>query len=147
MDELTKLLVKWDKSYETGIETIDNQHRTLIEMIAKFQRGVFEGKTRDQLPSLLDRLITYAKYHFRWEEQMLEENQYPELEKHRKGHRMLTEQIVDFQKRLESGKVVAGAEVLRFLRHWITDHIVETDFRYARYFREKQAPPVPSIVP
>nr|AER58194.1 hemerythrin-like metal-binding protein [uncultured Acidobacteriota bacterium] len=147
MDELTELLVKWNKSYATGIETIDSQHRTLIEMIAAFQRAMFEGRTRDQLPGLLDRLIIYTKYHFQWEEQLLEEKQYPELEKHRKGHRVLTQQIMDFKERLESGKPVAGAPVLLFLKHWFTDHILETDFRYAKYFREKETPPVSSNVP
>jgi len=146
MDELSKLLIKWDKSYATGIETIDNQHRTLIEMIATFQRAMFEGKTREQLPSLLDRLITYATYHFRWEEQLLEEKQYPDLEKHRKGHEALTAQIQEFKKRLDSGKSVAGASVLLFLRNWFTGHILEVDLRYAKYFQEKEKLPASEVL-
>ena len=140
-DELTELLVKWDKSYATGIETIDSQHQVLVEMIAKFQRGMLEGKTRDQLPVLLNNLVTYADYHFRWEEQMLEQKQYPELQQHRRGHVVLTEQIRDFKKRYESGKAVAGAAVMLFLRNWFTNHILETDFRYAKYFRENESVP------
>jgi hemerythrin len=141
MDELSKLLVKWDKSYATGIQSIDSQHQVLIGMIAKFQKGMLEGRTREQLPGLLDNLITYAEYHFRWEEQMLEQKQYPELEKHRKGHQVLTDQIRDFERRFEAGKVVAGASVMLFLRHWFTDHILETDFRYAKYFEAEKIVP------
>ena len=141
MDELSQLIIKWDRSYATGIETIDSQHKVLIEMIGKFQRGMLEGKSRDQLPGLLDKLIIYADYHFRWEEQMLEQKQYPDLEKHRKGHQVLTEQIRDFKSRFDAGKPIAGASVLLFLRHWFTDHILDTDFRYAKYFQEKRSAP------
>jgi hemerythrin-like metal-binding protein len=141
MDELSRTLVKWDKSYSTGVDTIDRQHQVLFELIAKLQRAMLEAKTKQDLPGILDRLVKYTEYHFAWEEQLLGEQSYPDLEKHSKAHAALKEQVVDFQKKLAAGKLAAVAPVMLFLRHWLSDHIKGQDLHYARYLREKGISP------
>jgi len=94
-----------------------------------------EGTAREILAELLSNLVMYTKYHFAWEEQLLKQHGFPELEAHRAEHRELTRQVLDLRDKLAKNQLKIGAPVLHFLRHWLVDHICAEDKIYGSYLR------------
>jgi hemerythrin-like metal-binding protein len=49
----------------------------------------------------MDELINYAFTHFKREEQLMKEMEYPELDNHRKIHDLMTSEVIVMQKKIE----------------------------------------------
>lgn len=124
------ILIDWDDSYSVKYEEIDTQHKELIKLINKFFDAFKHGKAEKEIKQILKDLISYTNYHFKTEERYFTEHNYSETDSHVVEHRKLVDQIVDFQKQLESGKVTLSYEILTFLRDWIVKHILDTDMKY-----------------
>ena len=63
-----KDLVAWDQSFILGIEEIDNQHHTLVDMVNSLYHAMQEGRGHDSLGELLEQLKDYTVNHFGTEE-------------------------------------------------------------------------------
>ena len=62
-------LIKWDDTtLSVGIESIDNQHRIIIECINELSNSIRESDSAMLLEKQFDKLISYTKYHFANEE-------------------------------------------------------------------------------
>jgi hemerythrin len=130
-------LVSWSDEYLVTVHSINQQHKTLVEMTRSLQIAMLEGKSREAIDPLLQNLVTYTKYHFAWEEQLLEHHGYPDLETHRQQHRVLEQRVLTLQKSADEGKLGSGTPVLMVLRTWITDHIAGHDKAYGPFLRER----------
>jgi hemerythrin-like metal-binding protein len=64
---------KWDKNFETGLESIDNQHRSLVDLINRFgDLSSEEGNASTELlQETINQLGTYARFHFKEEEVLM----------------------------------------------------------------------------
>ena len=52
--------MKWNESYNIGIEVIDNQHRQILDYINALEKIRVSGD-RNQIKEVLDDLIDYTK--------------------------------------------------------------------------------------
>lgn len=87
---------------------------------------------------MIDRLNSYAKTHFRYEETLMKNRGYPELESHKRFHTYFETQLQEFEKLAVAGSKVATKTVFKFLRDWFLDHILEEDHKYIPYVRTKK---------
>ena len=122
--------IDFDRSLRTGIETVDEQHKALIELYNELDEAVWKGQAHRQMEANLARLFKYTKQHFKSEEAMLAESGYPQLEQHQLEHQRLTDQLRQFVLRYKRSKERFSAEMLEFVRLWITSHIKESDLAY-----------------
>jgi hemerythrin-like metal-binding protein len=76
--------------------------------------------------------VDYTRVHFNFEEEMLREAGYESLAEHIEQHRLLTGQVVELLQRIQDGHVISNTTLMLMLRHWLTDHILKDDRRYAR---------------
>jgi len=132
--------LKWDEYYKTGIEKIDAQHQKLFELITRVEqlKSPENKGDNDALIEILVKLNLYAIYHFETEENMLEENQYPASIDHKVEHRAFIEYIEIFSRNSLQQKKEATIESLSvFLKKWITNHIVTSDFDYKDYYKSE----------
>jgi hemerythrin-like metal-binding protein len=61
--------VDWKDCYSIGIDTIDNQHKQLFDIINKIYIASEEESDLEVIIPLFDALQDYTKYHFDEEEQ------------------------------------------------------------------------------
>jgi methyl-accepting chemotaxis protein/hemerythrin len=47
------------------------------------------------------------------------------------------DKVLDFEKQLKSGSVTLSMEVMKFLKDWLTGHIMGTDKKYSPFLRQK----------
>jgi hemerythrin len=127
----------WKDSYSVGIESIDNDHKKLIHLINNLQTSV-DYKT-DKLfeRQTLDEVIDYTHYHFRREEGLMENNDYPELVPHKVKHEEMIGKINEYVQAYEKGESGAIESLLAYLKSWLIIHINGTDQEYSEFLISK----------
>jgi hemerythrin-like metal-binding protein len=120
-------LIEWTAAYSVGVAAIDQQHKGLIGQIRAFQEAMLEGRAAQSLDQILANLGAYTRVHFAFEEKLMEEHAYPETATHRAAHAGLTERVEELQAQLGAGNTVPSTQMMIFMRHWLTDHIVAVD--------------------
>lgn len=131
-------LLAWDKTkYSVGIESIDEQHKKLINILNDLHDAMKEGKGREQINKTLSDLIEYTKTHFAYEEDLMKIHKYGGDISHKKDHSELIKAINQFQKRLNEGSITLTIEVKDFLRNWLLDHIGKRDKELGQFLAIK----------
>lgn len=118
----------WDESYDTGIESIDSQHRLIVNYINLLHQASREG-SRPKVEQVLDELIDYTETHFAFEESLMEEHGYPHLVTHKKVHHSFTTKIKQYQGRFYKGEDITN-RLLSDLKVWLGNHIMRDDNDY-----------------
>ncbi len=81
----------WDKSYEIGINFIDNEHKGILSIMRSIREAINDGDLKE-CELLSDILIDASARHFAHEEQYLAEVDFPRLEEHKQYHISLLDQ-------------------------------------------------------
>ncbi len=130
-------LLRWSENLSVGLDAIDSQHRTLIDLINELYKQIKSGATKDAVGEALDKLIDYTGSHFKYEEELFVQYKYPEQASHKELHHKLVSQVVDFQRQFkEDGKDIS-IELMEFLKDWLLNHIKKTDMKYSSFLRSK----------
>lgn len=131
-------LVKWNSEYETGIPSIDAQHRSLFTALNQLHDAIGSEGGSGLIAQTLDFLVDYAGTHFRDEEARMLSLDFPGLREHEAEHRRLLSQVADSVVRYKSNPTSASAEALAaFLVDWLTDHIMLMDKQFANSMRAR----------
>lgn len=130
-------LIVWSEKYSTGFESIDSEHKKLMDLLNKLHDGMMNHKTNDVIGGVLDDLIKYTQTHFAHEEKLFAQYKYPQEASHKLEHKKLVEKALDLQKGFKAGSVTVSVGTLNFLRDWLNNHILKTDFAYREFFKEK----------
>ena len=123
----------WKEKYSVGHEEIDKQHRKLIEIVNLLHENMMAGSPPEGLMAVLDRLVTYVREHFCYEESVMERCKYPDLAEHRRKHLAIVSQVQNFQIEARQGKVTVSIKLMNFLKDWLDKHIMDTDMKYSSY--------------
>jgi hemerythrin-like metal-binding protein len=130
-------VIEWRPEYSVSIDSIDKQHRSLVAIIGHLQTAMLEGRTKQVVAPLFTAMNQYTKFHFEYEEQLMEKNGFESLDSHRREHARLIEQLQQLETKYMNGTLNAGAPLMQFLRTWLLDHICGHDKGYSAFLREK----------
>lgn len=117
----------WSNDLAVGNSFIDGDHQKLIDMVNRLHALMAEGKGKDVLDKVLHNLITYTQEHFRREEELMRKINFPGLAEHKVEHEKLLLQVLELQKKFQSGAATLTIQVLHFLRDWLINHIGKSD--------------------
>ncbi len=131
-----KNLIDWGPSLSVGLDSIDEQHKKLVDLVNKLFFAMSDGKASDILGNIFGELVTYTKTHFAHEEQLFAKYKYPDIAKHKEEHKALTDKALALQADFKSGKVSMSREVLQFLKDWLSNHITKEDKKYGPFLKE-----------
>lgn len=131
----------WTSELEIGIEDIDFEHKKILEITNQFLEYYNTEKSDKIVKETIEFLINYADEHFKNEEKILLEYQYPPFEHHKKQHdsfkvliESLYEDIV-----LQGVNSTNLAKLHNLITEWITKHIKTFDKAYVDYYKRKTA--------
>jgi len=125
----------WNTNFETGIKTVDLQHRKLVELLNRLVNYIAFEADIPQINKVFDELTEYAAVHFSTEERLW--HRYfaddPWEDAHKAEH-------VDFVEKVREMMANQGVrplenvleEISAFLTHWLALHIIESDKRMAK---------------
>lgn len=129
---------RWDERMSVGVETIDRQHRQLLELMDSLHEAC-SGGIAD--PAVVQRAAEqfseYTRHHFATEEQFMDSTSYPEFEEHMEQHMEGSMKAMDFYGDYLSGGSEVGRDMLEFLKNWLLDHILKTDRKLGLHLRHQ----------
>src|SRR6266508_4307242 len=123
----------WNDSYSVGINGFDDQHNVLVSLINQLYAAMKAGKGSQELAEILNSLASYTQVHFKSEEQALSRFGYPEFPHHLKEHQALIAQVEDFQRKSSQNQIGMSIPVAKFLKEWLSKHILGEDKKYAEF--------------
>lgn len=130
------IFIKWsDTDYSVGIKTIDEQHKELIVLINQIYQALIDRNVQEVSAEVLDKLESYAKFHFGFEEMIFKKIGYEYSEEHILKHQAFTDQIKLFKEQMGNGQDVVFA-ITNYLRDWLRNHVQKEDKKYAIDFQK-----------
>ncbi len=138
----------WRDEYKTGNDVLDDQHKHLFKIVNTLHDAMLEGHGRDVLQKTLDELIAYTIEHFRIEEKLMESSHYPDYEEHKAKHDDLKSQVTVLLEKMKQQNNFLSIEVSKFLTNWLIHHIMGSDQKMIKFFKEQnfslaeQVPPL-----
>ena len=127
----------WTNELATGNATIDTQHKQLVTAINDLLDACLSGQGRSKLNTILDFLIDYAAKHFRDEEKIQQQYNYPDFANHKKIHEAFKADVAMLAKQFysEGPTVSLVGKVNSFLGAWLVNHIKYEDLKIGRHIR------------
>lgn len=126
-------LIKWDPKYSVNIAEIDKQHQKIMDLINQLHDAMLVGKSKDVVGKVLGELVQYTVHHFGTEERLFAKHGYPDRVTHKVEHDALTKRAGELKAQFDGGKAPVTIEVLKFLRDWLTHHILGSDHKYVAF--------------
>ncbi len=130
-------LIEWDENLSVKIDSIDEQHKVLVDMINDFYEKIRTKAANELISELIKKMKNYTVVHFTTEERYFKQYNYPDFEAHKKEHQDFVDKVVDLEKRFNSGKVILSFEITNFLKEWLINHIQGTDMKYTNFLIQK----------
>ena len=128
-------MLQWSDEYRIGNERIDFEHRIFFNLVADFQSARLADASMEKLERILEEVALYARFHFRSEENMMIDMQYPGLEEHKVQHYNLVEVLSNQMLGLEMG-LYKPQQVEEFLVCWFVNHVMHEDSKLAEFIKQ-----------
>ena len=128
--------INWSEEFTTGIESIDDQHRHLVDLANKFEEASRKGKGSRIMSEILKDLVGYTQEHFSHEEKIMTESGFPGTKQHMARHRQLLQKVERFQYEFETEGRRVTPDVRDLLRYWVRSHILQDDMAYAAHLKQ-----------
>lgn len=136
LDSSDFLKVVWSSKFESGHEGIDAQHKELFDDSNEIFESILSIKTKEEQLESLMKIMDDLKEHFDYEEEVLREIGYPEVNYHAVSHMNLLNSSKLFIEKFEKEEVEV-IEVLNFLIfEVIADHLYRQDRLYFPYLEK-----------
>ena len=129
--------VDWRDEYSVNIESIDRQHKKLINLINMLQTTVDYSTGEEFERECLAAVVEYTKTHFVYEEGLMRQYGYPDFEAHKAQHQKMIDKVNDLLAEYEKHPENAMKDTLDFLKQWLIRHINGTDKQYSDFLLSK----------
>ncbi len=126
----TVQLVRWQDDFSVCNLHIDEQHAVLIDTINQLASAECR-RNHHVVLMIIDELASYAAFHFDYEERLMAQTAFPDLDDHKIIHQAFVRWITDLRDEYQIyGTRPLGDKVLGYLRDWLSHHILGEDQRY-----------------
>jgi len=127
----------WSEQFVLGIESIDRQHRWLVDATNRLHDEVQSpSPCHATIGEILDGLMDYTMNHFIVEEELFTRLGYPHSVAHKAEHDGFTQRAMQLLTGFENGEAV-GLDALAFLKDWLAHHILCVDRAYVPFLASR----------
>lgn len=128
----------WSEDYASGYTIIDNQHKTLFRMINVFAEKNDESVSTHALVRFIDGLLEYCEKHFRLEEEMMKENNYPLEGYHTDIHNELKRIVITVKRQVIDNVLREPyTTIVNLATDWLNNHIAQDDLAIFNFCKNK----------
>lgn len=123
----------WDEGMSVGIDSLDNDHKQLIAILAQLMSAKNEKLGQEGIGVIFERLESYCQSHFTREEALLVKIDYQQLDAHKRSHQAFIKKIPQLKEQWfakGSESEVVKDKIILFLQQWLIKHILEEDLDY-----------------
>ncbi|MGR8932536.1 MAG: bacteriohemerythrin [Gammaproteobacteria bacterium] len=122
-------ILTWNDQLILGIESVDRQHKQLVDLINQLDEAVALGSDKQTINGIVKALVDYTIYHFRHEEELMQKTGYKDekLDEHVGEHLEFVDKIKQIQNDIQHDTTTITKDLLDFLVDWMCNHILKTD--------------------
>ncbi|MBD3402329.1 bacteriohemerythrin [candidate division GN15 bacterium] len=131
--ERDMVFVEWRDDYNINVATVDQQHRSLVELINKLHESLERGDDREEIGNVFRALVDYTIYHFAEEEKLMANSHMPDLDDHQARHRQFTARLSDLLVQWGMGEEIDTTDLLEYLKSWLVRHILVDDMAIGKH--------------
>ena len=132
------MLIWWTEKLATGIKSIDEEHKEIIDMLNHLHEAMTKKDAKEDISLVLTALAVYVRKHFAAEEAVMAKIGFPYLERQKKAHRALVQKVQSLLQKHQRGDTPSIREMVAFLKDWLMNHIEKEDLKIGDYYRVKQ---------
>jgi hemerythrin-like metal-binding protein len=135
----TSFQFQWQDFFSVNVREIDEQHRhifALVEGLSESIRSLAPASRRDEKKR---ELISYIRFHFASEEELLESHGYSRIEEQKREHVGLLQRIAGVSDFGEIHAPRTADSLVDFLKEWLVRHTLLEDLGYKDFLREHGA--------
>jgi len=120
-------VVQWSEALSVGNVQMDADHRELFGLLERLRLAVQENQPEPIPLNILKELVRFSETHFRLEEQLMVQAEFPAMLLHRAEHEKLLAQIRELYAKVSKGDLPLSLSVFQFLYGWLARHIEVKD--------------------
>jgi hemerythrin len=118
----------WKNIYTIGVEEIDSEHKELFGIVQEMFLDIQIDIRHEKIKEVLTNLYVHLNIHFKHEEDYMKKINYPYLEKHKKSHKYIMENLNDFVKNLSNlDKNLFEKELVKIIDITFVYHVIKED--------------------
>ncbi len=123
----------WKDKYLIKVDEVDFQHQYFLSEINKINIFYTEGYRNVKISDILQEIINYAVFHFKSEENLMIEHEYPGLELHKKEHEDLYNKLLVHSVNID-GQEENLEDLYEFLVDWFVEHTTKEDQEFGKFY-------------
>jgi len=129
--------IEWmDNKHNVGHAEIDDQHQALYRKLEDF-RIIIESRNREvDIDATISDIVSAAKKHFKMEELLMEQHDYPDIRKHKDVHE---QEVRELEACISSRESEMPMQIYDSLYLWLENHIGDEDKDLGNFLRDKVA--------
>ncbi len=130
----------WDESFEINDEAFDKRNKELFTLAQEaFQEAPCCGSRDEKIRKMVNYVYDYMKIHFREEEALMKEYNYPHLAKHLLRHRNIIKQMNRLVVQLpNSDTAYFEKQLANLLEATFIYHVMDEDQNFRKWIKEAQ---------
>lgn len=117
-----KQIIRWNSSFNVGIQVIDEQHQQMISIINALFLDLETKIGEIDVKEFFKEAADYSEYHFQTEETFFMHYDYSERDEHLAIHHSYKRALQDMLTK-EGGSHEKAEQLLDFLEKWWVNHI------------------------
>ncbi len=126
----------FDEAHKVGFKPIDSDHKKIASLANKLYRSV----SKNDLSSFsltFSEFLNALELHFRNEEKLMKENNFPGYYSHKLEHDRFYNQVLSFTKNKPGKKIIIEPAKLERIRNWFFNHIEINDRKCGEFLINK----------
>ena len=121
--------MQWKPEYSVGVESMDDEHREMIDLINDIYDKLGSSPDTDQVEQFLGDIFSTISMHFAMEERLLSKINYSEYQAHKHDHEELLDQIRDLMDDFAADTSSGAVKLEQSLSDWFAGHFSTFDAR------------------
>ncbi len=128
-------LIRWQDSYNLGIDEIDHEHKQLFELINIVHERSIDA-SHGSMEDALGQIIARVSVHFTNEERVMLAMDFPEYWAHKGDHEQLIDQLCELVAQYRATHNPDSAALARRLESWFMLHFRTFDARFHQFVQQ-----------
>ncbi len=134
--------INWDPGLFTiGIGDLDKQHAVFFKKIDELKIAYESGNENEEIVQIIDFLWEYSQYHFKYEEELMEELSFPGLEHQKLEHKSYIENYIKLREMLqdEGPTKKLMLYINTYVFKWLVEHISAEDKAFSAHINSRSS--------
>lgn len=111
----------WNSAYDTGIASIDYDHRRLVEMLNRIHDLIVRGVNPRAISDALADFHVLAAAHFALEEKIMQDESCADLQERRDTHYRLLDRVREIMDGYEEDSYQPAERLPKILKEWLLE--------------------------